>query len=159
MMQRTTIAMSDAEIAEFMSQSRTAVLASSSPSGFPHLVAMWYFPQGTDIAMWTYATSQKAANLRRDGRASLLIEAGDTYDTLRGVAIDASVELIDDPQAVAELGARLNARYTGSAPYRSGDEIPPDILRQASKRVGLVLHPVRYRSWDHSKLTAKVAAQ
>lgn len=146
--------MGDAEIARFLDENRTAVLATASPSGYPHLVAMWYVPVGPDIAVWTYRRSQKVANLRLDGRATLLVESGDAYTQLRGVSIDANVEIVDDEAAVAVLGARLHRRYAGGPPYPDGAPIAPEILRQSGKRVGLILHPVRYRSWDHTKLAA-----
>ena len=50
-------------------------LASVDRRGYPHLVAMWFTvdPDGT-VLMTTFAKSQKAMNLRRDPRCTLLVE-------------------------------------------------------------------------------------
>ena len=64
--QRERIRMTDAEVAEFLAAERTLQVASIGPDGVPHLVPMWFGLVGGRIAMWTYAKSQKAANLRRD---------------------------------------------------------------------------------------------
>ena len=45
---------------------------------------MWYGVIDGEIWLETKAKSQKAVNLRRNPRASFLIEDGLTYDTLRG---------------------------------------------------------------------------
>ncbi len=87
--QRTQIVMSPDEIEEFIARSRTATLATTGPDGSIHLVAMWYGIIDGEIWFETKAKSQKAVNLRRNNRCSVLIEDGDTYDTLRGVAIEA----------------------------------------------------------------------
>ena len=98
--QRNQIVMSDAEIADFVARSRTGTMATIGPDGQPHLVAMWYGVIDGEIWLETKAKSQKAVNLTRDPRVSFLIEDGDTYDTLRGVAFEGVAEIIDDPDTV-----------------------------------------------------------
>ena len=80
--------MSDDEITEFIEHSRTATMATLPPDGRPHLVAMWYAVLDGEIWFETKAKSQKAVNLRRDPTITVMIEDGQTYDTLRGVSID-----------------------------------------------------------------------
>ena len=58
--ERAKIVMSDDEIAEFIDHSRTATLATVSPGGRPHLVAMWYAVLDGEIWFETKAKSQKA---------------------------------------------------------------------------------------------------
>ena len=84
--QRASIVMSDEEIEGFVAQSRVATMATVGPDGQPHLVAMWYAVVDGQIWFETKAKSQKAVNLRRDGRITVLIESGHTYDQLRGVS-------------------------------------------------------------------------
>ena len=89
--QRNQIVMTDAEIAEFVARSRTGTMATISPDGQPHLVAMWYGVLDGEIWVETKAKSQKAVNLRRDPRVSFLIEDGMTYDSLRGVSFEGTL--------------------------------------------------------------------
>ena len=71
--QRTQIVMSPDEIEEFIARSRTATLATTGPDGSIHLVAMWYGIIDGEIWFETKAKSQKAVNLRRNNRCSVLI--------------------------------------------------------------------------------------
>src|ERR1700690_1182264 len=98
--QRAQIRMSFSWVAGWAGQSRTATVATIGPGGFPHLVAMWYglSPDG-QLAFETKAKSQKVATLRRDPTISCSVEAGESYDELRGVAIEGSAAIIDDTSA------------------------------------------------------------
>src|SRR6185295_18167776 len=64
--QRAQIVMSDAEIAEFIEQSRTCTMATVGPNGTPHLVAMWYAVIDGQIWFETKSRAQKTVNLRRN---------------------------------------------------------------------------------------------
>ena len=140
------------EIAAYLGAQRNATLASIGPTGFPHQVAMWFLPEAGRIVMWAYRRSQKAVNLRRNPRASFLVQDGDTYDSLRGVVVQGEVDLVDDTSDVLEIGNALHARYGGAY----GDD--PDayravIVQQAPKRVGILLPMQHVFSWDFRKLS------
>ena len=140
--------MSDDEIAEFIDHSRTATLATVSPGGRPHLVAMWYAVLDGEIWFETKAKSQKAVNLRRDPTVTVMIEDGKTYDTLRGVSIDGSAEIVDDPDSLLRVGISVWERYTG--PY--SDDMRPYVDQMMYNRIAVRIVPTRMRSWDHRKL-------
>ena len=141
--------MSAAELAAFLDEQRTVICASNGVRGWPHLMPLWYVVRDGDIWAWTYAKSQKVRNLERDPRATLQIETGDTYDQLRGLMFEATVEIERDTDRVAALGAELLARYAGdSAPA----EVTDAILAQARKRVALRFVLGRTATWDHRKL-------
>lgn len=99
--------------------------------------------------MWTYARSQKAVNLRRDPRASFLVEDGTTYETLRGVLVTGVAELIDDPDEVLAMGMRLHRRYQQEGEDAAMAEV---VRRQAAKRVVIAVPITRIASWDHRRL-------
>ncbi|MEH3131100.1 MAG: PPOX class F420-dependent oxidoreductase [Mycolicibacterium neoaurum] len=146
--QRSKIVMSDEEIAEFIDHSRTATMATVLPNGRPHLVAMWYAVLDGEIWFETKAKSQKAVNLRRDPTITVMIEDGHTYDTLRGVSIDGTAEIIDDPETNMRVGISVWERYTG--PY--SEEVKPFVEQMMNNRVCVRVVPGRTRSWDHRKL-------
>jgi PPOX class probable F420-dependent enzyme len=141
--------LTDDEQAAFVAEQRVVICATNGPRGWPHLMPLWYVVRGEDIWAWTYAKSQKVRNLERDPRATLQIEAGDTYDQLRGVMIEAQVELHRDPEAVAGLGKELLARYSGGTVTA---EIEPAVAAQAPKRVAMRFVAQHVASWDHRKL-------
>ena len=140
--------MTDDEIAEFIDHSRTATLATVSPGGRPHLVAMWYAVLDGEIWFETKAKSQKAVNLRRDSMVTVMIDDGQTYDTLRGVSIDGRAEIVDDPDSLLRVGISVWERYTG--PY--SDDMRPFVDQMMYNRIAVRVVPSRMRSWDHRKL-------
>ncbi|WP_406231736.1 PPOX class F420-dependent oxidoreductase [Nocardia sp. NBC_01009] len=146
--QRAQIVMSDTEITDFLERSRIATLATIGPKGTPHLTAMWYALIDGEIWFETKAKSQKAVNLRRDPRVTCMVEAGQTYDTLRGVSIEGHAEIIDDADKLYAVGVSVWERYTG--PY--SEDVRPFVEQMLHKRVAVRVVPQRLRSWDHRKL-------
>ncbi|SIS07519.1 pyridoxamine 5'-phosphate oxidase family protein [Williamsia sterculiae] len=146
--QRAQIVMSTEEVQQFVATSRTATLATHGPHETIHLVAMWYAVTDGEIWFETKAKSQKAVNLRRDARCSVSIEAGYTYDQLRGVAIEGTAEITDDPDHRLAVGISVWERYNG--PY--SEELRPAVDEMMRNRVAVRLVADRTRSWDHRKL-------
>ena len=149
--QRSTITMSESEITEFLERSRTATMATNGPSGVPHLIAMWYGLLDGKIYFETKAKSQKSVNLRRDPKIAVMVESGDTYDTLRGVSVEGTAHLIEDTTSDEYWAAAVSVfeRYNG--PYN--DEMKPFVEIMMNKRIVVRLDPERVRSWDHRKIT------
>ncbi|MFE3194676.1 pyridoxamine 5'-phosphate oxidase family protein [Nocardia sp. NPDC059240] len=146
--QRAQIVMSDAEITEFIERSRIATMATLGATGAPHLVAMWYAVIDGEIWFETKAKAQKTVNLRRDPRITVMLEAGDTYDQLRGISLEGRAEVIEDAEALFKVGISVWERYTG--PY--SEEMKPFVDQMLHKRVAVRVVPERVRSWDHRKL-------
>jgi HemK-like putative methylase/PPOX class probable F420-dependent enzyme len=148
--QRSQITMTPDEVAEFLDQSRTVTMATIGPDGTPHLVAMWYGLIDGKMYFETKAKSQKAANLRRDPRITCSVEAGDSYDQLRGVSIEGTATIIDDTTSDEYWAAGISVfeRYQG--PYN--EEMRPFVEVMMNKRVVVRVDPHRIRTWDHRKL-------
>jgi PPOX class probable F420-dependent enzyme len=146
--QRAQITLSDEEIAAYLVQSRNATMATLGPDGVPHLVAMWYAVIDGQIWFETKGRSQKAVNLGRDDRITVLVESGSTYDRLKGVSIEGRGVIVDDPDALWAVGVSVWERYTG--PYT--EEMRPFVELMLHKRVAVRVDVERIRSWDHSKL-------
>lgn len=140
--------MTEAEIAEFVEHARVATMGTIGPSGLPHLVAMWYAVLDGRIWFETKTKSQKAVNLRRDDRITVLIETGDTYDQLRGVSLEGRAVLFDDADTSLRVGISVWERYYG--PYT--DDQRPAVEALLNKRVMVRVDVDRVRSWDHRKL-------
>lgn len=146
--QRAQIVMDDDEIGEFLRRSRTATLATRGREGSVHLVAMWYALLDGEIWFETKAKSQKAVNIRRDPAVSVMVEDGVTYDRLRGVAVEGTAEIVDDPDSLLRVGISVWQRYNGE--YT--DEMRPFVDQMMHKRIAVRVVPTRVRSWDHAKL-------
>src|SRR5437763_7691887 len=148
---RDQIRMSDEELRGFLEEQMIVSVATVGPSGRPHLVPLWYVPDGEELIGWTYAKSQKARNLERDPRATLQVEDGIQYDELRGAMFECDVDLERDPDRVADYGVAPFSRYA-AAGGDPGDEVRAMVKSQAPKRVGLRFKPTRTVTWDHRKL-------
>jgi PPOX class probable F420-dependent enzyme len=146
--QRAQIVMSHDEIVEFLHQQRSSTVATHGPQGQIHLVGMWYAVKGDTVWIETKAKAQKVANLRRDPRMSFLVEAGQTYDQLRGVAMEGTGVIIEDPDVVWDVCVDIFNRYNGD--YT--EEMKPLVELMAKNRVVVRLDVERVRSWDHRKL-------
>ncbi len=153
MSRRDQIKMSDSEIRSFLARSKTVILTSNGPGGFPHPVPMWFVlePDGA-IRMTTYARSQKVVNLRRDSRVSVLCEAGLEYTELQGVVLYGRAELIDDSEQVIDtlLAAAGNDAQSDDAEQQR--VIREGMRQNAAKRVLIRVKPERVVSWNHAKL-------
>jgi PPOX class probable F420-dependent enzyme len=152
---RSRIELSEEEQAELLRSARILQVASINADGRPHLVPMWFdFDDEGLLVFTTYGTSQKVRNLERDPRITVLAEAGDAYDQLRGVSYDATAEVVRDPHVTARTLAIIGAKYA-DRPRPGPPAEPPaeaDLPPPAFKRVTVRIHPERARSWDHRKL-------
>jgi PPOX class probable F420-dependent enzyme len=152
MSSRNTVQMSDAEIEDFLAANMKVQIGTIGPDGSPHLTTLFYVLQDGKLAFWTYGASQKVVNLRRDPRISCLVEDGEDYFELRGVSIRGTARLIEDYDEIRALGTQVTRRMAGGVDLGDlGDEI---VDKQARKRVGIVVDPVKVASWDHRKMRA-----
>jgi PPOX class probable F420-dependent enzyme len=148
---RDQIKLTEDEQRELIDRERIVVVSSLGPRGWPHVMPLWYVPRDGEIWIWTYAKSQKAKNLERDPRATLLIETGIEYQELRGVQIEADAELIRDIDRIVDFGKDLTIRY-GEGIESVDRDAAAGLRAQAPKRVAIHFHPKRIATWDHRKL-------
>jgi PPOX class probable F420-dependent enzyme len=146
--QRGQVVMSDAEVWEFLAQQRSSTMGTIGPDGRIHLVGMWYAIIDGRVWFETKRKAKKAVNLRRDPRLSFLVEAGDTYDQLRGVAIEGTGVVVEDDDVVWDVCVEVFERYHGAY----SEEVRPLVELMARNRAAVRLDAHRVRSWDHRKL-------
>lgn len=140
-----------------MRRSRTAAVASIGPGGRPHLVAMWFGIIGEAVYLETKAKSQKAVNLSRDPRMVLMVEAGTSYDTLRGVSIEGNAVIITDSDGQEYWDAAISVyeRYIG--PYtearRPAIELPPVVAWPTTRRqeIAMSVDVIRRPRFSHRR--------
>jgi hypothetical protein len=163
MSRREQIKMSATEVAAFLAEERTVTCATVGPRGWPHLMPLWYVLRepspgepGPRIWAWTYGVSQKVRNLERDPRVSLQVEAGESYQELRGVMLECDAIVHRDIDTVGALGQEIFARYASPRGQPPVEELPGEVsamvAKQAAKRVALEFIERRRATWDHRKL-------
>jgi len=148
---RAAVRMSEEEVADFLEAQLKVQVATIGLDGAPHLSTLYYVLDKGRIAFWTYGSSQKVVNLRRDPRITCLVEDGEDYSALRGVTVTGTARLLEEYDDIHALGTRVAQRMAHGADL--GDPGRELVARQARKRVGIVVEPDRVASWDHRKLT------
>jgi PPOX class probable F420-dependent enzyme len=105
--------MSDEQRRAFLlAGTRTGVLATVRKDGRPHAAPVWFTLDGDDVVFTTGADTVKGRNLRRTGRATLVVdEANPPYHF---VAIDGTVELSEDVDETLRWATELGGRYMGA---------------------------------------------
>ena len=151
MSRRNQIRLSDEEMLELLERERVAVVSTHGPRGWPHSMPLWYVPREGEVWVWTYAKSQKARNLERDPRATVLVETGHEYGELRGAMIESEAEIHRDFETVIGFAEELTVRYAQGISSVEGDARKA-LEAQAPKRVAIHFRPRRVASWDHRKL-------
>ena len=104
--------MSDDERRRFMSEgTRTGKLATVRADGAPHVAPIWFVLDGDDVLLMTGARTRKGRNLRRDPRASLVVD--DERPPFAWARIDGVAELSDDLGEMLPWSIRIAGRYMG----------------------------------------------
>jgi len=150
---RQAVQLEDAEITEFLASHMKVQVGTLGRDGGPHLTTLYYvLDDAGRIAFWTYASSQKVLNLRRDPRIACLVEDGDEYFDLRGVSIRGQARLVEDLDGILAIGRKVVTRMAGGVDLGADGEAI--VAAQARKRIGVIVEPDKVASWDHGKLTA-----
>jgi hypothetical protein len=150
---RDQIRLSDEELSDFLERQRIASVCTLGPDGWPHVTALWYVMRDGEPWIYTYRKSQKVKNLERVPRATLLMEAGEQYQELRGAMLKANAVLHDDFETVAGVSEELFLKYQGGGRDGGIDKATRESLReQVPKRTAIQFQLEDVVSWDHSKL-------
>lgn len=141
-MPKLDIAMTEEEREAYLAGQRTVRLATTGPDGTPHVVPLWFvWHEGN---MWLNSTlgNVTVENMLRSGLATGVVDDGEAYETLRGVALTGEVERVGDsaPEAVERMW---------SEKYMGGGELP---YRRWRNRSWFRLAPTREASWDFRKI-------
>jgi len=154
--------MTPAEATAMLEATPNLSLATIDRDGYPHQVAMSFaLDAHGDIVMTSFGKAQKVLNLQRNPRVGVMIEHGVAYDKIKGVMIRGRAEIVEDANAVLNtlrLVVAKMARVSGKPVDPASVVISDTYRRQAEKRVVIRIHPEKWASWDHSKLSSAAAA-
>ncbi len=91
---------------------RTGKLAWVSKDGRPHVAPIWFVLDGDDVIFNTHESSGKYKALRREGRASLVVD--DQAPPYSYVKLDGSITFDDDLENVRAVATKIGGRYMGA---------------------------------------------
>jgi PPOX class probable F420-dependent enzyme len=141
------IAMSAEELDRFLAEQRMCRLGSVLADGAPHVSPLWFVWDGSALWLHSIVKSQRWANLMRDPRVSVAVDAGDDYFELRGVELMGRVEVVGEvPRADAPSPDTAAAEQLWADRYSRGTFVPD------GRHAWLRLVPDKIVSWDFRKL-------
>ena len=144
------IAMTAAEVDEFLAAERTCRVATSGKDGRPHVVPLWFV--WDDGALWlsSVVRSQRWTDLMRDPRVAVVVDTGVAYTELRGVELSGAVVPVGDVPRTATADPLLaEPERLFADKYAGGVAAKPD-----GRHAWLRLTPEKLVSWDFRKLAA-----
>lgn len=140
--------MTPGEVDAFLAEQRTCRVATAGPDG-PHVTPLWFAWHAGALWLTSVVRSRRWADLRRDPRIAVVVDAGDAYGELRGVELRGRVEVVGEVPRTGEPVPELDAperlfadRYTGGTVVHDG------------RHGWLRLVPDAITSWDFRKLGA-----
>ena len=140
--------MSEAERDDFLAGERTCRVATCGPDG-PHATPLWYVWHGGFVWLYSIVRSRRWADLQREPRVGIVVDAGLDYLELRGVEISGRAEVVGEvprtgepSDELAEVEAEFVRRYLGGATEMFHD----------GRHGWLRVTPDKITSWDFRKL-------
>lgn len=150
---RQYVAMTTAEVWEFVDAQKVAFAAFVDHDLYPHVTPVWYISIAGTI--YFRATSNKVKAKLADGaRMCFTIADGEGFTQLRGVVIRGRSRIVTDQALIERCGELLDEKYAG---LRSRDLGVPDrwlAARDLDRSSMVAVTPERISSWDNSKLDA-----
>jgi len=142
------IAMTPEEVDAFPTEQRTCRVATIAPDG-PHATPLWFGWHEQRLWLYSLTRSQRWADLQRDPRIGVVVDAGEEYGELRGVEISGTAQVVGPVPVtgpVPELAA-VEAVFAGK--YQAGGPMSHD-----GRHGWLAVTPAKITSWDFRKIPA-----
>ena len=144
------IAMTTAEVDEFLAAERTCRVATTGRDGRPHVVPLWFVWDSGALWLSSVVRSQRWTDLMRDPRVAVVVDAGVEYTELRGVELSGEVVPVGEiPRAGAPDRVLDQVEQLFADKYTRGVKVPAD-----GRHAWLKLAPEKLVSWDFRKLAS-----
>ncbi|WP_267246345.1 pyridoxamine 5'-phosphate oxidase family protein [Streptomyces sp. PR69] len=142
------IMMSPAELDAFLTEQRTCRVATVSADGRPHVSPLWFVWDAGSLWLYSLTRSRRWAELRRDPRLAVVVDAGEEYGQLRGVELSGTAVFVGEAPRTGAPCPELAAPERLFARRHFGlDAMPHD-----GRHAWLRLTPDAIASWDFRKL-------
>lgn len=135
----------------FVERAHTGILTTLRRDGFPVALPVWFVVLDRTVCFTTPPSGKKVARVRRDPRASFLVESGKAWTELAAVHLSGRLSEVTDGRTASLVDELFEAKY---AAFRVPDHRMPAAARAVYReRVTLRLVPDdRFLSWDNSRI-------
>ena len=135
--------LADAMVRQLLDGRHIASLATENPDGSIHIVAVWYWFDGTHVCVATSSRSRKARNLQSRPKVSLMVDARDPVASY-GMTIAGTAQIL-----TADLSRKSNAeihrKYLSEAALADANVGP---VFAAWDDVTIQIAPASVIAWD-----------
>jgi PPOX class probable F420-dependent enzyme len=135
--------LSDAIVRQLLDGRYVASFATENPDGSIHMVAVWYWFDGSRVFVATSSRSRKARNLQSNQKVSLMIDARDPAASC-GVNIAGTAQILTG-DASRKWDAEIHRKYLSDA-ARADSRIGP--VFAARDDVTVQITPASVIAWD-----------
>ncbi|HEV8298625.1 MAG TPA: pyridoxamine 5'-phosphate oxidase family protein [Acidimicrobiales bacterium] len=134
----------------------TGIFTTLRRDGMPIALPVWFAAIDRTICLAAPSRTKKIRRLRRDPRASFLVESGERWAELEAVHLTGRVEFVDDPVMLERIDAELDRKY---APFRTDHGRMPERTQAhyAGRTFMRLIPDERILSWDNRRLQLKDA--
>lgn len=120
-----------------------ASLATQNPDGSIHMVAVWYWFDGTKVFVATGSRTRKARNMKSNAKATLMIDSRDPQASF-GTAIAGTVQILQG-DASQKANAEIHRKYLSAAAL-ADPRVGPVFAGWDDLTIQII--PVSVISWD-----------
>jgi general stress protein 26 len=146
-----SIRLAEGEAWEMLEHSHTGILTTLKADGSPVTLPVWFVVVDRTIGMMAPSRTKKVSRIRRDPRASFLVESGERWAELRAVHLSGSVEEILDGPVRDRIDALLDQKYAAFRTARSA--MPSATQDHYANRTFLRFVPgLRILTWDNRRI-------
>jgi PPOX class probable F420-dependent enzyme len=132
----------------------TGILTTLRRDGMPITLPVWFVVEDRTVAMRTPGATKKVARVRRDPRASFLVESGERWVDLRAVHLTGLVEVVSDEAAIGRIEETIDAKYADFRPPSAG--LPAATQQRYAKSVYLRFVPEgKILTWDNARIAGR----
>jgi hypothetical protein len=140
------IAMSEEERNSFLTAARTCRMATVGRDGHPHVTPLWFVWDTSSMWISSIVRSQRWIDVTHDGRVAIVVDAGESYDDLRGVEITGQIEVVGEvPRTGASLEALEVPERLYATKYAGGQ------MHYDGRHAWLRVVPDKIVTWDFRK--------
>jgi PPOX class probable F420-dependent enzyme len=139
-----------------LERAHTGILTTLKGDGSPVTLPVWFVTLDRTVCFATPSRTKKVARIRRDPRASFLVESGERWAELCGIHLSGHIEPVVDDSLRAQIDAALDRKY---AAFRTASADMPDATRQhyAARSLFRLIPGPRLLTWDNSRISLKEA--
>jgi nitroimidazol reductase NimA-like FMN-containing flavoprotein (pyridoxamine 5'-phosphate oxidase superfamily) len=136
----------------YVTDAHTGILTTLRRDGMPIALPLWF--ACLDRRIYLQTRGRKLQRIRRDPRASFLVDSGQHWAELKAVHLTGRAEIVDlDEELAGRFRSEIDRKY---AAFRSAAAMPKETAAYYAKALTGVVRFTpddRILNWDNAKLT------